>query len=499
MSIIGISNLILLATSSVANNVATKQDTAINITIPILFLVILAGTIYIWFLTRKMIEYKEKFNLSCSDYRDLSDFLARFTTGIDPSAGIVAPMNTVAQYLSDRIGAESIAIFELQDDKMLHCIGVSGSYPLVMTNNDMIFTRPQHLIEILKNDPIALGTRFLGKVAVSGVAELVPFANGDFRFEKFPFKKLICSVMAIPMLQDNNVVGVICAVNNKHKPGQAFAYYQFDKFKSMTNEVLMVQQLYHAYKQINDRSRIDQELEFARSLQLSLLPKTIPLFDVFSIAARTHSAKEVNGDFYDIINVDEDRLLIVMGDACGKGIPACMLSAMTRSFSRSLVDNFTTLTDFLKELNGKLYRDTEADRFITLGACLLDKRHHLLEFGRAGHTDMITFVHNHIRLMSPKGNALGILPARRCKYETICIALEPGTAVMLFSDGLSEATDSDKVEFGVPRLSAAFSDACNRFNDSEQIIDHVMATVQDYESEQADDQTMILIRHTKSA
>jgi serine phosphatase RsbU (regulator of sigma subunit) len=101
--------------------------------------------------------------------------------------------------------------------------------------------------------------------------------------------------------------------------------------------------------------------------------------------------------------------------------------------------------------------------------------------------------------MSPKGNALGILPARRCKYETICLALEPGTAVMLFSDGLSEATDSDKVEFGVPRLSAAFSDACNRFNDSEQIIDHVMATVQDYESEQADDQTMILIRHTKSA
>ena len=70
---------------------------------------------------------------------------------------------------------------------------------------------------------------------------------------------------------------------------------------------------------------------------------------------------------------------------------------------------------------------------------------------------------------------------------------------MLFSDGLSEAIDLNKEEFGVPRLSAAFSDACNRCNDSEQIIDHVMATVQAYESEQGDDQTMILIRHTKSA
>ena len=137
MSIIGISNFLIFAAA------AAKQDTAINITIPILFLVILGGAIYIWFLTRSMLEYRDKFKLSCSDYRDLSDFLARFTTGIDPNAGIFAPMNTVANYLSDRIGAESIAIYELQEDNMLHCIGVSGAYLLIMTTICNLLTHPR--------------------------------------------------------------------------------------------------------------------------------------------------------------------------------------------------------------------------------------------------------------------------------------------------------------------------------------------------------------------
>ncbi len=98
------------------------------------------------------------------------------------------------------------------------------------------------------------------------------------------------------------------------------------------------------------------------------------------------------------MEIDNNRLLIIIGDACGKGIPACMLTAMTRSFARSLADNFTTLSDFLKQVNNKLHRDTDADRFITLGCCLLDRSNSLIEFGRAGHTDLVTYVHDHIRI-----------------------------------------------------------------------------------------------------
>ena len=193
------------------------------------------------------------------------------------------------------------------------------------------------------------------------------------------------------------------------------------------------------------------------------------------------------------------RLLVIIGDACGKGIPACMLTAMARSFARSLADNFTTLSDFLKEINNKLHRDTDADRFITLGCCLLDRSNSLIEFGRAGHTDLISYIHGHIRTVSPDGTALGILPDEFASFDTFCMSFEPGTALMMFSDGLSEALNRDAEEFGVHRLTEVFRRSCELGGTSQAIMDRVLDEVASFEAEQNDDQTIVLIRHTGKA
>jgi serine phosphatase RsbU (regulator of sigma subunit) len=118
----------------------------------------------------------------------------------------------------------------------------------------------------------------------------------------------------------------------------------------------------------------------------------------------------------------------------------------------------------------------------------------LLEFARAGHTDLVTFVHNHIRIMSPRGAALGILPARLVKFDTICIAIEPGTTVMMYSDGFTEAVDSEGNEFGQERLIAAFEDACSGKNSLEDMVKIISRTIIEYEESQSDDQTLVLIR-----
>ena len=167
---------------------------------------------------------------------------------------------------------------------------------------------------------------------------------------------------------------------------------------------------------------------------------------------------------------------------------------MTRSVARSLIDNFTTLHDFLCKLSDKLNRDTDADRFITLGCCLLDKKNMLLEFARAGHTDLVTFVHNHIRIMSPRGAALGILPARLVKFDTICIAIEPGTTVMMYSDGFTEAIDAEGNEFGQDQLVDTFESACSGKNTLEEVVKVIANRIIDYEESQSDDQTLVLIR-----
>ena len=108
----------------------------------------------------------------------------------------------------------------------------------------------------------------------------------------------------------------------------------------------------------------------------------------------------------------------------------------------------------------------------------------------------MTYVHDHIRIVSQDGTALGILPDDFATFDTICLAFEPGTTLMMFSDGLSEALDKNAEEFGIERLTEVFRRSCEQGGTPQVIMDRILNVVADFEEEQNDDQTIVLIRHT---
>ena len=438
-----------------------------------------------WLLWRRIGVLRGELNTSESRAREIGEFLARFSTGIQGEDGVAGAMRGSARHVAEQTDAETVVIYEVQEDRMLP-LGVWSESPSPEDDEPAPGYR--------KSDPAAAGAEFAADIARKQHPETVGDAACDGRFSDSP--DTLHSVMGVPLMREGQCVGVICAFNNCHNPERRFSEAQFERLKLLAHQVLLAHKIAKAYLEISRRDRIDQELSFVRQFQLSLLPGSAPQWGCFSIAASTRSAKEVDGDFYDFIRIDDDRLLVLLGDACGKGMPACMLTAMARSFARSLADNFTTLTDFLRAMNKKLHRDTEADRFITLGCCLLDKRNSLLEFGRAGHTDMLSFVHNHIRTFSPDGSALGILPEEFAEFENICIALEPGTTVLIFSDGITEAMNSAGEEFGMERLIRTFRTACEGGMSIRAVLESITREVAAFESEQNDDQTLVVIRQT---
>ena len=449
-------------------------------------IVILAGMGVILYLQgRRVRTLRMALHVSDARAREIGEFLARFSSGIQGEDGVAGAMRGAARHVAEQIEAGAVVIYELQEERLVP-IGAWGDY--TEGGGDA-------LAEHLRQENLVVGKGFVGEIAFKRTPELVADAACDERFRGH--SGALHSVMGVPLLRDGACVGVICALNNRRSGrSQVFSASQFGRLKLLAHQVLLVHKIAVAYQEISRRDRIDQELNFVRQLQMSMLPGSAPQWGCFSIVASTRSAKEVDGDFYDFVRIDDDRLLVVLGDACGKGMPACMLTAMARSFARSLTDNFTTLPEFLRELNKKLHRDIDADRFITVGCCLLDKRHSLLEFARAGHTDMLTFVHNHIRAFSPDGAALGILPDEFAQFESICIALDPGTTVMLFSDGITEATDAAGTEFGMERLTETFRTACEGGMSIRAVLDAVTKAVSEFELEQGDDQTLVVIRQT---
>lgn len=424
---------------------------------------------------------------------ELASFLSRFSTGLRGDRGFDAVMHTTAMNVAEKVDAESLCIYEFRNEELTGA-GVFGNYPLIHRITKATFATRQHILEALLCEKIMPGVGFPGSLLISKSPELIDDASADPRFNGYTAGGPVGSVMAVPMVRDGMVVGIVCAVGNKLRSGYPFSTLQFERLCRMASEILMVQDLVQVYSEISRRDRIDQELHFARHIQNSLLPASFPRWGRFSVDARTRSAKEVNGDYYDYVRIDDDRLLVVIGDACGKGVPACMLTAMTRSFANALGDSFTTLPQFLRDLNRKLFNDTQGDRFITVGCCLLNRKDSLLEFGRAGHSSLVTFVHNHIRVIGPDGVALGIMPDEFVDFETLCISLDPGSTVMMYTDGMTEAINAFEEEFGVERLIEAFSKSCSERSENSEIINDLMTAVTRFEREQADDQTVVLIR-----
>ena len=450
---------------------------------------------YVFYLNNKNFSLRNKIKDILHQKAEIGNFLGIFSKSLKDIDDIDSSMLTTARYIADLVEAEAICIYEVKDDYLL-ASGICGAFPLVRNANNYnyVMTKPKYILESLRRDKIMLGEGVIGKVGEAREGLLIEDASTDSRFSEFPEASKIYTVMIVPMVSDAKLTGVICAVNNR-RPG-SFTPEQFGRLRFISSQVILAQNLVQVYADMSKQQRIHQELEFARQLQATLLPETFPAWDLFAVEAFTSSSKEVNGDFYDFVEIDNDRLLVVVGDACGKGIPACMLTAMTRSSIRSAVSHFSNLEDFLKEINYNLFRDTDEERFVTLACCLLDRKNSLVEYARAGHTELLTFVRGHIRKIYPDGSALGILPNEFSSFDTICLEFDPDMSILLFTDGITEAINTSGEEFGLERLQNKFRESRLKNDSPKETLDKIMEAVTDFSGDdQIDDQTMIMIKH----
>lgn len=430
---------------------------------------------------------------------ELSNFLNFFSRNLRTVGKISDAMDLTAKYVSDLINAKAVCVFELTDQNYLRAAGVSGTFPPLHKSQEGGLTKSRYIIESLRHAEIKLGDGIIGEVAQTQEGLFLEDASSDQRLSAANKVVPIDTFMAVPMLAEGKLIGVLCAVNHG---GLSFTMEQYSTLTFLASQVVLALNIIKVYSDFSNQQRIVQELEFTRQLQSSLLPKTFPEWEPFVIHAFTKSAKEVSGDFYDFVMIDDNRLLVVVGDASGKGIPACMMMAMTRSFIRANVERFTTVKDLLKELNSNLYRDTDDGRFTTLACCLLDRKERTIEFARAGHTELLSYAGNGIvRRIRPSGTAVGLLPNGMAREsDTVSFTLKPEMSIMIFSDGFSEAVDHDGHEFGIDRLKSIFLESCERGGTPQMITEAILSAVGTFADgeQQNDDQTIVIISHCKT-
>lgn len=194
-----------------------------------------------------------------------------------------------------------------------------------------------------------------------------------------------------------------------------------------------------------------RELAEAHAIQCRLLPREIAQLDGCEIAAAWQPARAVGGDYFDVIKFDEHRIALCIADVMGKGMPAALLMANVQAAVRSVVTTDTQPHELCAQLNRLLCRNVEAGRFVTFFYCLLDTQTKKLTYANAGHNAPLLARRDGSSLsLSEGGLLLGWLP--ETAFTSGECELQAGDRLLLFTDGVTEATNAQDEEFGAARL-----------------------------------------------
>ncbi|MBO6519575.1 MAG: SpoIIE family protein phosphatase [Rhodospirillales bacterium] len=240
---------------------------------------------------------------------------------------------------------------------------------------------------------------------------------------------------------------------------------------------------------------IRQELDVATRMQQSILPTVFPSEDDHEIAACMIPAKEVGGDFYDFFALDENRIGIVIADVSGKGVPAALFMAVSRTLLRGIATSEPGPGSCLRVTNDLLSAENDQGMFVTTFYGVLDLQSGVFRYANGGHNPpyLIDDEGNVTALATTDGVALGVMEG--LDYDENEIVLKPGATVFMFTDGITEAFNENEEEFQERRLQEALAGA--EAKPTPQVIDDVVAVVKKFagNAPQADDITSIVLRY----
>jgi sigma-B regulation protein RsbU (phosphoserine phosphatase) len=250
--------------------------------------------------------------------------------------------------------------------------------------------------------------------------------------------------------------------------------------------------LEEAQVELAAKERLERELELARQVQLSMLPHTFPDTPGVEFAASYAPARQVGGDFYDVIRLDDERVALVIADVSDKGMPAALYMALARSFILAEARRLDPPGVVLQHVNQLLLEVGEQDMFVTVFYGVLDRRNGRLTYSRAGHDHPFLLRDGRIEQLDGHGMALGLFDAPLFTLSEETIDLRPGDRLILYTDGLTDVDGPDGEMLGREGLAACLRDHAGR--PPAEMCRAIFAALTDYRGDapQFDDMALVV-------
>ena len=245
---------------------------------------------------------------------------------------------------------------------------------------------------------------------------------------------------------------------------------------------------------------LQQELDIATTIQTSILPKTFPAFPdrkEFDIYAKMIPAKEVGGDLYDFFLIDKYRLGVVIADVSGKGIASALLMAVCKTLIKATAYKGLPTDSVLFEVNNLLVDESPPNMFVTVFYGVLDTRNGAFEYANGGHNSPYLISNDGTTKLLDDVGGLLLGTIKSTEYQSNIIMLKPGESIFLYTDGVTEAFNSNEEDFKEERLLQSLK--INSVSSAEKIVANVFESVKNFTNgvEQSDDITCLALKYLK--
>lgn len=465
--------------------------------VPLLFLlvVLFLTTIVTWGVTSIHNLESEKLQIQ-SRQESHQRTLRLFTEKLATVKETFEALDILASQIWEEINASSVGIYVLDSSvdpalKQVKGAACVGPFPIFSEMSigieDKIIENSRNRSAHFKKEVIRSGEGLLGEVI-----DTMTSANYG-RSQQINLPRGIDTMMAVPLTFEGRFIGLIVAVNRKHST-EPYSNNDLEEFEGLSIQAALAASLILVYTERQKQDRIVQELASYSKMQKLLLPSIPSKLGVYRFAAYQTPAMEVSGDFYDFAELDENRVLVIVADAAGKNLPACLMTSMCRSFVRCLNDRFTDVESFLLDLNRLIHAHSDPSQFVTLNALLIDMSKHECKLGCAGHTPLLLrSASGELKVLKPAGHALGMWSNdESTRFEIISFNFEPGMKICLYSDGINESKNRAQELFGDGRFWKLFQECADS---PKKTIARIIGEVKKFSEDmpQADDQTLMVI------
>ena len=351
------------------------------------------------------------------------------------------------------MSASAGAIFLRQEDGTLKAQYISGIFPPLKEVTEDVAKNPKLLIESLKSQRIAIGEGIIGEAAEISKPILIQDALSDDRiYQSVPMTAPIRTLIAAPIRIAGELLGVI-AVINKENDTKTFTPNDQNLMYNIARQTAVAIKTAQLHQDIVSEYIIAQEMRQAQQIQISILPDEYPKMTSIEVAAKIRTARMVGGDYYHFFPYDNERLGIAIGDVSGKGFPAALVAMTLHTILHEQAVDSVSSDTVMYNLNNSMLNTLHTNEMIvTMIYGIWNGMTKTFTFSNAGHPRPL-IVHTNTKVceeVEESSIALGIWPDLSATETSVHLA--PNDVVLLFTDGVEEAINTNNEMFDIERI-----------------------------------------------